>query len=526
MVSAFSDLPIWFRVMVALALVLTLSIGGTSYFSMREQNRLAQEQAHALSGTTVQVALAGLTTIMMSGNRDDQKGFVDQVQRSAGIESPHIFAADSVRRQFGSRGAETMLPDVLERRVLAQGKPQFGMERVKDVPTYRAIVPVLATGPSSSQNCLKCHEGREGDVLGAVSLRISLDHLDKASKSFQRDVIVVSLVIGIPLLASCFLFFTRYIDRPLTKMVALIARAAGGELTGRLEVRGKDELGRIGESLNVMLKSFDDLIAEVRWSTLHTVDASRKLALGAERLSVGATSQSASTEETTTSLEHMNSSIESSAATFRSLEDLSVKGASDAQASGQAVRETLEAIRSIARKISIIEEFAYQTNLLALNAAIEAARAGESGRGFAVVASEVRKLAERSQAAAQEIGESSSSGVTVAEQASRALDELVPAILRTAELVREVAASSREQAAEVNQVSRAMSAVQSVTQRVSAEAQDVASTATELAHRAEALQQLVSFFQISDAGEETAGGSGPGSASPGVVPGPTRPARS
>jgi methyl-accepting chemotaxis protein len=151
----------------------------------------------------------------------------------------------------------------------------------------------------------------------------------------------------------------------------------------------------------------------------------------------------------------------------------------------------------IAEKISIVEDIAYQTNLLALNAAIEAARAGEHGKGFAVVATEVRKLAERSQTAAKEIGGLSGTSVKVAERAGTALAELVPAIQKTAELVQEVAAASREQAAGVTQVNKAITQVDQATQRSASAAEELSSTSEELAAQAQALQQLMAFFQVS-----------------------------
>src|SRR5262249_751705 len=176
------------------------------------------------------------------------------------------------------------------------------------------------------------------------------------------------------------------------------------------------------------------------------------------------------------------------------MESMAVKGTTDVEESAQAVKQSVEAMTRIAEKISIIEEIAYQTNLLALNAAIEAARAGEHGRGFAVVATEGRKLAERRQAGAKDIGGLATSSVEVAQRSGRLLGELVPTIRRTADLVREVAAASNEQSAGVAQISRAMSMVDQVTQRNASASEELASTAEEMAGQAEALQQTIAFF--------------------------------
>jgi methyl-accepting chemotaxis protein len=194
----------------------------------------------------------------------------------------------------------------------------------------------------------------------------------------------------------------------------------------------------------------------------------------------------------------MSASINQNAENARQTEAMAKEGARNAEGSGASVTQTVNAMKSIAERVSIIEEIAYQTNLLALNAAIEAARAGDHGKGFAVVATEVRKLAERSQKAAKEIGELAGSSVKVAEQSGRLIMDLVPTIRKTSDLVQEVAAASSEQSAGVAQVSRAMSTVDSVTQRNASAAEELSSTAEEMATQAEALQQVMAFFMVRD----------------------------
>jgi len=194
----------------------------------------------------------------------------------------------------------------------------------------------------------------------------------------------------------------------------------------------------------------------------------------------------------------MSASITQNSDNSRMMEQVASKGAREAEESGKAVKQTVDAMKSITEKINIIDEIAYQTNLLALNAAIEAARAGEHGRGFAVVATEVRKLAERSQTAAKEISGLASDSVKVAEHSGKLLDELVPSIQKTADLVKEVSAASREQSAGVNQINKAMSQVDQVTQRNASSAEELSSTAEEMASQSEALAQLVGFFKTSD----------------------------
>jgi methyl-accepting chemotaxis protein len=191
----------------------------------------------------------------------------------------------------------------------------------------------------------------------------------------------------------------------------------------------------------------------------------------------------------------MSASIGQNADNSRQMEQVASKGAREAEESGAAVKQTVEAMKSITERINIIDEIAYQTNLLALNAAIEAARAGEHGKGFAVVATEVRRLAERSQTAAKEISSLAADSVKVAERSGELLNELVPSIQKTAELVQEVSSASREQASGVTQINKAMAQVDTVTQRNASSAEELSSTAEEMASQSESLAQLMSFFK-------------------------------
>ena len=300
------------------------------------------------------------------------------------------------------------------------------------------------------------------------------------------------------------LLVSRGISGPVKAMARHLVEMAqgGGDLTKRIVISSSDEVGQMAESFNLFVKKLEEIISEVRTSSDGIASAAAQVASSASSLSQGTSEQAASIEETTSSLEQMSASIGQNAENSRQMEQMAVKGARDSEDSGNAVGETVVAMKQIAEKISIIEEIAYQTNLLALNAAIEAARAGEHGRGFAVVATEVRKLAERSQTAAQEIGGLASKSVGVAERSGELLQELVPAIKKTAELVQGVAASSSEQSAGVGQINKAMASVDTVTQRNASSAEELSSTAEELAAQSEALQQLMAFFRV--AGERTA----------------------
>jgi methyl-accepting chemotaxis protein len=295
------------------------------------------------------------------------------------------------------------------------------------------------------------------------------------------------------------LYVTRSITSPLRAAVSAADRIAGGDLRDPVEVTSRDEIGVLQGAMRAMSEKLAEVIGEVSTGAEALAGASAQVSATSQALSQGTSEQAASVEETTSSLEEMSASITQNAENARQTEAMASQGAHSAEQSGAAVGETVDAMRAIADKIGIVEEIAYQTNLLALNAAIEAACAGEHGKGFAVVASEVRKLAERAQRAAKEIGGLAGSSVKVAERSGSLLAELVPAIKKTADLVQEVAAASAEQSAGVGQVSKAMGTVDMVTQRNASAAEELSSTSEEMASQAESLQRLVAFFQVRDA---------------------------
>jgi len=279
----------------------------------------------------------------------------------------------------------------------------------------------------------------------------------------------------------------------LKEMVAAAERIAGGDLS--VDVKPRSDADSFGQAFSKMIARLVEVISQVRSAAGALSSAASQVSSTAQSVSSGNSQQAAAVQETTSSLEQMNASIAQNAQNSKQTESMAVKGARDAEETGEAVRETVAAMKSIADKVSIIEEIAYQTNLLALNAAIEAARAGEHGRGFAVVATEVRKLAERSQASSREIGALAFSSVVGADRSGTLLGELVPAIRMTASLVQEVAAASNEQATGVSQINRSLSQVDQVTQRNASASEELAATAEEMAAQADGLQSLVEFFR-------------------------------
>jgi len=269
---------------------------------------------------------------------------------------------------------------------------------------------------------------------------------------------------------------------------------ADGNLTERLTPRS--ERDRLSLAWNDMAERLTSIFTDLRSASASLSLAASQLAASSNSVSQGTAQQAASVEESTASLEEMSASITQNADSSRQLEAMALLGASQAEESAAAVDKTVAAMRTIADRISIIQDIAYQTNLLALNAAIEAARAGDQGRGFAVVATEIRRLAERSQKAAQQISELTSSSLNVAAESGMKLASLAPSIRRTADVVQEVAAASAEQASGVGQMNRAMAQVDQVTQSNASAAEELASTAEELMRHAESLEKRIGFFRL------------------------------
>ncbi|WP_372238570.1 methyl-accepting chemotaxis protein [Pseudomonas sp. 8AS] len=304
---------------------------------------------------------------------------------------------------------------------------------------------------------------------------------------------IISLALG--------LFITRMIVRQLGGEPAyaaeVVSRVAAGDLTVDVQLRQGDNNSLLA-SMRQMTEKLRSIMGDVRMTADSLASASEQVAASAQALSQNASEQAANVEETSASVEQISATVAQNSENAKVTDGMASQSSKDAVEGGTAVREMVMAMRQIADKIGIIDDIAYQTNLLALNAAIEAARAGDHGKGFAVVAAEVRKLAERSQVAAQEIGGVAGSSVTLAERAGQLLEQMVPSIRKTADLVQEISSASREQNTGLEQINLAVGQLAQTTQVNASASEELSSTSEEMSAQALQLQEMIQFFRLAD----------------------------
>ena len=326
---------------------------------------------------------------------------------------------------------------------------------------------------------------------------------DEISAQLRRNmtvsatVLIIAAIVGFLIAAATLLFIARAVLRLIggepAEMARVMERTAAGQLSSDAGEGGTDQ-GAFG-ALGRMTAKLSEIVADVQEAAGQVASGAQQISSSAQSLSAGATEQAAA-EEVSSSMEQMSASIRQNTDNARQTESIARTAAEEARRGGEAVVQTVQAMKDIAARVGIIEEIARQTNLLALNAAIEAARAGEAGKGFSVVASEVRKLAERSQTAAGEIGELSLTSVDIAEQAGTLIGSVVPAIRKTAELVQEITAASVEQDAGTAQINQALIQLDSVVQKNASNSEELASMSEEMASQAAQLSNTIGYFTV------------------------------
>lgn len=323
------------------------------------------------------------------------------------------------------------------------------------------------------------------------------DEAYAAAKSSMIALLAAALTIAVIISV----WIITSIGKSINQAKDAIKSVADGDLTITVENKTGDEVGELLDYLKTMVDKLKEVLTFVSTASDHIATASMQMSSTSQQMSQGSQEQASSAEEISSSMEEMVSNIQQNTDNAQQTEKIALKAADDMQEGSKSVNLTIDSMKKIAEKISIIEEIARQTNLLALNAAVEAARAGDHGKGFAVVAAEVRKLAERSQSAAAEINELSSSSVAVADRSGKLLEQIVPSIQRTSQLVQEISAASIEQNTGANQVNTAIQQFNQIIQQNAAASEEMATGAEELSSQAEHLRETISFFRIDKTGK-------------------------
>jgi len=523
-------LPIWARIVGVFVLVMALATGGTIYWGLRQQRRMALEQADAFAAGSTHMVYTALGLAMASGNPKEISAVIGELQKTQGLKSLRVIATESLRQQF--KLSDSGKTDALEQQVLNEGKPYFGVEERGASSVYRAVMPVKASKDFMGRDCTSCHQAPEGTVLGAVSLEIGLDQLEQANADFRRNILMTAIGFGALLLIGFYYLCKRIIARPLDAVVSQLKDMSEGEgdLTKRLMVRSQDEIGELAHWFNVFVEKIQhtvriigDNMQSLAVSSEELNEISQQMSSNSEQTAAQANVVSAASEQVSKNVQTVAAGTEEMIASIKEIAKNTSEAARVVKEAVQVAEKTNLTITKLGQSsaeignvIKVITSIAEQTNLLALNATIEAARAGEAGKGFAVVANEVKELAKQTGEATEDISNKIQAIQGSTQESVAAIGRITQVINQVSDIANMIASAVEQQSVTTNEMSRNVSEaargsdeiVQNIT-GVAQAAQSTASGATEtktaaqeMARLAGELQDAVNQFKYEDGGYE------------------------
>ncbi|MFZ4536544.1 methyl-accepting chemotaxis protein [Propionivibrio sp.] len=481
-----NNLKIWVRLTAAIWFVLVIVWTGMILWQTSVSRETSIHQAGDFAKSVHEMTMAGLTGMMITGSIGQREVFLDQIKQLSVIKDLHVARSEAVIKFFGPDIKSTRTLDALEQRVMKEAKPYAEVDTDGGIPILRVINPTLALKNYLGKDCIMCHQVPEGTVLGIVSMKVSLESVERVVASFRLKIALAAAAVSFLLLFVIYKFTRHFVTSPLNELSSSLKEIARGEgdLTRRLNVRGNDEIGQTANSFNEMMENFCRIIQQVRDSAIKVSSQSQELSASAQRVASGSQMQSERSVQAASAVENMESSISSISKSTELVHQQSQESLKRAEEGNRVLLQLGREMDNVEQAVNLmstsaaefvrnaetintitqeVKGIADQTNLLALNAAIEAARAGEAGRGFAVVADEVRKLAEQSAHSANKIGTITSVLAAQSISVKHAISEGLQNIASSHQTVSSVSDVLHSVNGSVGEVGRGLDAIASAT---------------------------------------------------------------
>lgn len=476
-----------------------------------DQRQMAIKQANNFATGIHQMTLASLTGMMMTGTMSQRALYLEQVRKVNNINELRIIRGSNIIKLYGPGTADVKAHDAIEEQVISSGTPYTSIDETNvNGSELRVVMPVIASENYLGKNCLACHAVKEGEVLGAIAMRLSLDDVSNDVSTFRITITAVTVILSLFVLGVSLWGTRKFVTGPLNRIVDAIQQVAAGDLTVEVVKQSEDEIGMAAAALVDMRDNLHSLVTAINKAGIDVDTASTEIAQGNNNLSERTEQQGVELSRITENTRSLTESVQESASLANNAVSMVSEAGEKALGGNQVVKQASTAMNEIASSskeitsiVSVIDDIAFQTNLLALNAAVEAARAGDQGRGFAVVAQEVRMLALKSAESASHIkklvsesAQKVEQGHHLVDQSATVFDEIVAAVADVENASKQIADASHSQAASLNEVSQALDIMDDNTQQNSALVEEAAAASQSLSEQAGELRNQVKSFKL------------------------------